>query len=399
MNSWDCFDTLVGRRYQTHHAVFDAVGKKLSILNFKELRISAEKKSNGTYSDIYKHLPGIDPNIEISIDIDHCFPIEENMQKVQDGDIIISDIYYSQEIVEKILRKCGLKKNIKFYVSPDGKRKGNVWKEVGKIELHTGDNKKTDVKSPRNFGINSFHYTDSFFNAIEEHISKIDLHLACWMRLVRLRCPYLDDHSKNIWQDQTNFNLPILALSSLELPDKKIAFTYRDSIFWKPIYEKITNKIALRFDSSRKLLNNPTNQFKKYVKEQIGDNCIIADLQGTGKSLLQFFSEPPEIYFIGGKLKDHFKLKSISGLRAPAIEKHNCSDQGSLIDWDDTGPIRAELEHDTTVVSIQHRAFEVAINNIQYFDIQKNLSILKYLLEKMQGNYTDATVLWREDHT
>lgn len=397
MNSWDCFDTLVGRRYQTHHAVFDEVGRRLSIPNFKALRIDAEKKSNGTYIDIYRHLPGIDPSIEISVDLDHCFPILENINKVQDGDIIISDIYYSKEIVEKILKRCGLNKNVKFYVSPDGKRKGYVWKEVGLIKLHTGDNKKTDVKSPRNFGINSYHYTGSFFNETEDYISKTDLHLALWMRLVRLHCPYLDDHSKNIWEDQTNFNLPILALSSLELPDKKIAFTYRDSVFWKPIYEKLTGKQSVRFDSSRALLNNPTDQFKRYVKEHI-EGCVIADLQGTGRSLLNFFSEPPEIYFIGGKLKDHPKLKSISGLRASAIEKHNCSDQGSLVGWNETGIIRANLEHDKTVISIQHSVFNTAIENIKYFNIQKNLDNLKYLLEKMKGNYTDTVVSWKENH-
>lgn len=397
MNSWDCFDTLVARRYQTHHAVFDEVGRKLSVPNFKNLRIDAEKKSNGTYIDIYRQMPDIDPSIEISVDLDHCFPILENINKVQDDDIIISDIYYSKEIVEKILKKCGLNKNVKFYVSPDGKRKGNVWKEVGAIKLHTGDNKKTDVKSPRNFGINSYHYTGSFFNETEDYISKTNLHLALWMRLVRLHCPYADDHSKNIWEDQTNFNLPILALSSLELPDKKIAFTYRDSVFWKPLYEKLTGNQSVRFDSSRALLNNPTDQFKKYVKEHI-EGCVIADLQGTGRSLLNFFSEPPEIYFIGGKLKDHPQLKSISGLRAPAIEKHNCSDQGSLIGWDETGMIREDLEHDNTVTSIQHSVVNIAIENIRYFNIQKNLDNLKYLLEKMKGNYTDTVVTWKENH-
>jgi hypothetical protein len=145
------------------------------------------------------------------------------------------------------------------------------------------------------------------------------------------------------------------------------------------------------------LLNNPTDQFKRYVKEHI-EGCVIADLQGTGRSLLNFFSEPPEIYFIGGKLKDHPKLKSISGLRAPAIEKHNCSDQGSLIGWNETGMIRANLEHDKTVISIQHHVFNTAIENIKYFDVQKNLDNLKYLLEKMKGNYTDTVVPWKENH-
>lgn len=397
MNSWDCFDTLVARRYKDHYTIFDKVGEKLSIPNFRELRIAAEKKSDGSYSEIYKNLPGIDSTIEIEIDIDHCFPVLENLQKVNDGDAIISDIYYPVEVVERILKKCGLKKKVNFFVSPDGKRNGWIWNKVGKINLHTGDNKKTDVKSPKNFGINSYHYTGTLFNETEDYISKSNKDLALWMRFIRLQCPYVDNHSKNIWTDQSNFNLPILALASLELPNKKIAFTYRDSIFWKPIYEKIIGKESVRFDSSRILLTNPTEHFRKYVKESL-NGCVIADLQGTGKSLLNFFPDPPEIYFIGGKLKDHPNLKSISGLRAPAIEKHNCANQGSLIGWDENGLIRADLEHDPLIVSVQQNAFNIAVDSLTHFKIQKNLDNLKYLLEKMKGNYTDTVVLWKENH-
>jgi len=398
MNSWDCFDTLIARKYNDHYAVFDEVGKRINVPNFRELRISAEKKSNGTYADIYKNLPDIDPNIEIEIDIDHCFPIIENLQKVRTGDAIISDIYYPVDVVEKILRKCGLDKQVNFYVSPDGKRNGWIWSKAGKIEIHTGDNKKTDVKSPKNFGINSVHYTGSFLNKIETHAYNVNPQLALWMRYIRLSCPYYDDHKKQLWLDQSNFNLPILALSSLELPDRLIAFTYRDSTFWKPIYEKITKKNALRFDSSRLILNNPNFDFKTYVDKTIKD-CIVVDLQGTGKSLLNFFTNPPEIYFLGGKIKDHPKIKSITNLRAPAIEKHNCSSEGTIISWDNSGPIRAKLEHDAVVVETQHSAFTVAINSLDFFKFNKDLNLLKYLLESMRNNYTDKTVTWKENHT
>jgi hypothetical protein len=398
MNSWDCFDTLVARRYKDHYTIFDEVGQKLSIKNFRELRISAEKNSNGTFEEIYKNLPGIDPNIEIELDIEHCFPIVENIQQVKDGDVIVSDIYYPTSVVEKILKKCGLNKNVKFYVSPDGKRNGWIWKTIeGTIDKHTGDNKKTDVKSPKKFGIESVYYTGSFFNEIEENVFLKNPNLALWMRYIRLSCPYIDNHLKNLWHDQSNFNLPILTLASLELPERTIAFTYRDSIFWKSIYETLTKKSAIRFDSSRIMLNNPSKEFKNYVNFQIKD-CVIADLQGTGTSLLNFFHNPPEIYFIGGKIKNHEKIKSISGLRAPAIEKHNCSPEGSLIGWDINGMIRATPEHPSDLLKAQHSAFNIAIETLPYYKINKDLHTLKYLLEKMKNNYTDLSVRWVENH-
>jgi hypothetical protein len=316
---------------------------------------------------------------------------------VQDGDLIVSDIYHTAETVEKILRSCGLTKTVKFHVTPDGKRRGWIWPMLGGIDLHIGDNKKSDVKSPANYGIKAFHYTNCFFNDIEKTVAEKNYQLASWMRYVRLQCPYTDNHKRSLWEDQTNYNLPILVLASLELPNTPIAFTYRDSVFWKPIYEKLTNKSAIRFDSSRAMLTNPTPEFKIYA-ENVVRGCTIVDLQGTGKSLFQFFNSNQIIYFIGGKTIDHPNIRSITGMRAPAIEKHNCSNQGSVISWNNEGAVRAPLEHDTTVVDVQHTCFDVAVKSISKFQINKDLALLKNLLERMKKDYTDISVTWTENH-
>jgi predicted HAD superfamily hydrolase len=260
MNSWDCFDTLVARRFYHPHTVFDEVGKRLGIENFREMRVQAELNSDSTYAGIYKNLPGLDPSVEQQVELEHCFPIVENINRVQNGDIIVSDIYYNSSFVEKILRNCGLTKDVKFFVTPDGKSKGWIWSQLPGIKLHIGDNPKSDVKSPGKFNILSELYTETHFTEIEKEVSNIDLNLALWMRFIRLQCPYSDKHQKSLWIDQANLNLPILVLASFELPDKPIAFTYRDCIFWQPIYEKLTNKKSIRFDSSRMCLRNPTKE-------------------------------------------------------------------------------------------------------------------------------------------
>jgi hypothetical protein len=397
MKSWDCFDTLVSRRFTDPHTVHDEVGKRLGIPNFKDLRIAAERKSDNTYAGIYRNLSGIDPSIEIQVELEHCYPIIENINQVQDGDLIVSDIYHTAETVEKILRSCGLTKTVKFHVTPDGKRRGWIWPMLAGIDLHIGDNKKSDVKSPANYGIKAFHYTNCFFNDIEKTVAEKNYQLASWMRYVRLQCPYADSNKRSLWEDQTNYNLPILVLASLELPNTPIAFTYRDSVFWKPIYEKLTNKSAIRFDSSRAMLTNPTPEFKIYA-ENVVRGCAIVDLQGTGKSLFQFFNSDQIIYFIGGKTIDHPNIRSITGMRAPAIEKHNCSNQGSVISWNNEGAVRAPLEHDTTVVDVQHACFDIAVNSISKFQVNKDLGLLKNLLERMKKDYTDISVTWTENH-
>ena len=68
MNSWDCFDTLLARAYNTPISIFRIVSDKIKDPTFTNKRIQAEKKSRKkTYEDIYRHLPGYDPQIELDV--------------------------------------------------------------------------------------------------------------------------------------------------------------------------------------------------------------------------------------------------------------------------------------------------------------------------------------------
>lgn len=203
VRSWDCFDTLVARKFFYPHTVFQEVALKISDENFVQKRLIAEKNSNKTYEDIYKNLPGIDPKIEFETELDHCFGIAENINDVNDGDIIVSDMYLSSKQIYKILEKCGLKKEIKIYVTSDGKRKGYIWKNINQnITEHIGDNYNSDFQIPKKFGIHTKFYNESLFNHIENKIIKYNMNLACFTRCLRLNCPKKD--FKSIWQKQLN---------------------------------------------------------------------------------------------------------------------------------------------------------------------------------------------------
>lgn len=394
MNSWDCFDTLVARRFVHPHTIFDEVGKRLNIENFTNLRKRAEDASDKSYQGIYKNLTNIDPSIEFGVELEHCFGITENMNKVQNGDIIVSDMYLNEDQIRQILISCGLDKDVKIYVTPNGKSSGNIWKTLPKIDLHTGDNHRSDIESSNRFGIKSSLYTDWALNDIEQLVYHQDQHLACWMRYVRLRCPYLNEQ-KTLWEDQSNFNLPVLALASLELPDKMIAFNFRDCVFWKPLYEEITGKISKRVDTSRLCYADASVEFSKYLLNEIS-GCVLVDLQGTGRSPKNFFKYPQEIIYICGDVVQPFF--SISGKISDCIEKHNCSSEGTLIEWNERGPIRKDCEHSNTIVEVQQNAMLCAIESAKYFNIKKNKSLLIDILHKMKGNYTSKTVPWIHTH-
>jgi hypothetical protein len=391
MNSWDCFDTLVARRFVYPYTIFEEVGKRLSIENFTKMRIKAEKRSNGTYQGIYENLNGIDSDVEFQVELEHLYGIQENIDKVQNGDIIISDMYFSKEQITQILQSCGLKKDIKIYVTPDGKRKGYIWSSLPKINIHIGDNYKSDVESPSNFGIKAEHYTNHILNEVEKFVYDFDEQLACWMRYVRLKCPYNTTHKRALWNDQTNYNIPVLALASLELPNKPIAFTFRDSVYWQKIYEEITGKKSKQLHVSRKCYTNPSIEFTNYVLSET-KNCVIADLQGTGKSIKSFFKNIPEVIYICGPTEE--PVISMAGKVSDSIERHNCNMLGSVIGWNHNGPIRAQCEHDYNIVKIQENAVDIAVRSAKFFKVKRNKSLLINLLWKMKDNYTHKTVKW-----
>jgi hypothetical protein len=392
MNSWDCFDTLVFRLYKRPHSIFEEVGRRIGDENFVKRRIKAEKRSDGTYKGIYNNLPDVNPSIEFNIELEHLKPIKENIQKVQDGDIIVSDMYLESEQIETILRNAGLTKQIKIIVTPDGKHKGYIWKSLKGIDIHTGDNYRSDVESPKEHNIRAVHYTEHDFNNIEQFVFEKDEHLALWMRYVRLNCPYTGDE-KLFWVDQSNFNLPILALASLELPTEKvIAFNYRDSIYWHSLYEAMTNKKAKKIISSRKCLYTPSIEFKNYFISET-KNCVIADLQGTGDSLRSFFGKSVDAVYICGKAE-----WSMAGHISDSIERHNCSSLRTLNGWNNQGPIYGECEHNPKVIEIQSSAMNLAISSAKYFKIKSNKNLMIDLLWKMRKNFTHTNITWKTIH-
>lgn len=397
MNSWDCFDTLLARRYVHPHTVFIETGKRLGDSDFLGKRLSAESMSNGTYSSIYERLPNIDPEIEFQVELEHCFGIVENINRVKDGDIVVSDMYLTADHIKRLLVSCGLKKDIKIHVTPGGKREGWIWNHLNGIDLHVGDNYNADVASPSQHGIKAEHYNGHLFNNIEEEVSKSDHQLACWMRYIRLNCPYNGDEAK-YWFDQSNYNLPVLALASLELPDEPLAFTYRDCIYFHPLYEKITGKTAVKLHASRHCYYNPMDGYIDHVLKQTEGRTIV-DLQGSGKSIASFFEKlqkpMPKVIYLSGPAEKPFEV--ILDIGTDTLERHNCSELGTLAGFSDL-PIRLFSEHPENVIKVQSEAMKLAIDSTHLFSINRNKTLMNNLWIKMCTDFTYKSMNWSGEH-
>lgn len=413
MTSWDCFDTLIARRYVHPYTVFDEVGKRLGIPNFREIRMEAEKQSNGTYDDIYSRLPGIDSLLELQVEKEHLFPIVQNMNRVKDGDIIVSDMYLTVEQVTDLLKSCGLNKDVKVYVTWGGKWDGWIWDKIERPDLHVGDNIKSDVDVPKKHGINTEFYTQHELNDVEKEVSKYDPELACWMRMVRLSCPY-SDAFKLFWEDQSNLNIPTLALASLELPKVPLAFTYRTSANWLSIYKAVVGGDAIEYQTSRECYSSASSEFIQYfTKEIIEEKRTIVDVQGSGKSLESFLSRtnlptPGMIYLTGPVIDKYvsiaqgsFEFDKWLSVKTDACEKLNLLDIGAISSWNSEGIKRLPCEHNLDIVKVQLEAVDVAVKSAQYFNIKPNKNLLLILLEKMNSCITNAVItpMWTTDNT
>jgi hypothetical protein len=200
---------------------------------------------------------------------------------------------------------------------------------------------------------------------------------------------------KFIWLDQANLNNPVLALATLELPtDKTIAFTYRDSALWHKIYEAMTKKLGIKFESSRECYYNPSSHYIDYVNSTLND-CLVVDLQGTGKSSNYFFKGKQEVLLIAGPAES--PTQYMVEKRGWSIEYHNITKYGRVIGWDHNGPIRSEPDHDMRAVPIIEEVNKLACSSIKNFVINPNKKLLQDLVFMMNKNFTNTNIRYKKN--
>ncbi len=190
--SFDIFDTLIRRPFESPTDIFPIVGEKLGIKNFKKIRIDAERTARkkklsesghgevNIYDiyDIISERTGIDPQkgaeTELLTEKEYCFAdaymsrvfglLRENKKDI----IIVSDMYIPHDKMEELLFSCGYGGYKKLYVSCDnscGKNTGELFKKIadeysGKSIVHVGDNYASDVEMAVRSGIAAKHYVN-----------------------------------------------------------------------------------------------------------------------------------------------------------------------------------------------------------------------------------------------
>jgi FkbM family methyltransferase len=328
VNSFDVFDTLIARRCIDPLLVFEAVEGTTGVAGFAAIRREVEVALSGsspTLADIHAGIAdrlGLDAaaaaaltKAEIDAELDQVIPIAENLARVTDGDLLLSDMYLPTNVIRALLEKAGLDRRVGLMISTDGKHSGRIWPQaLAKFAIgrHLGDNPVADVAMPRRSGIASELSRLAEPSLVERWCLVNGLRgLGELVRAARLRIVTPDPLARRLLWVQTQYNFPILLLASVALHRHatatgatRLLFSSRDCFLWRSLYsalfpDGITTEY---FYTSRRIRVEPSPAYRDYARSLLGPASILIDLCGTGWSsalLLRSLGLPDRaLYFL-----------------------------------------------------------------------------------------------------
>lgn len=393
VHSFDVFDTLVGRLHTNSRSIFEQMEQQSGIVGFAEARISAEaavphSRLDAIYAQLAKDLNLTRARseelhqLELATDIKNVFPININLQKVEDGDVLISDTYYTEEELRAILIKVGLRKNVKIFATPKGKAARTIWSEILKkydIVEHLGDNQDSDVDSPKSFGISGVLFKEAGYSEYEQRVKGAgEIGLANLMRTLRLLNAYhKDSHNYRSWDEQAQINLPILITASQYLNEfaqknhkRRLLFSARGSVHAFSIFKTLfPNYESIYFHTSRPVYMNPSPEYVEYVKELYNTETFVVDESGTGKSFFSFFQKNlPSVTPIQVAIcRNSSAPYGVIYGRCTHLERYNYALEGTLIGYDKNGPIRQAPGYNLDLVRPAHECISRSLELLKEY--------------------------------
>ena len=362
VHSFDIFDTLLARSVQNPTDIYKLVETNFPYTNFAKLRHEAHIISNNTIDDIYikfKVLTGESDDIinklrdfEIETEMKNTIPIITNISKIQDGDILVSDMYLRHSDITRLLDYHSISKKITLYVQPDGKSSGRIWPELKNkynIMYHMGDNLYSDIEMASRYNINTVYTEIHKFTRLESQLVDIDFELNRLLRTFRLSNPYsIDSIEYNIFSQQIEYNIPILLFICRKLANilKKenrdtVLFLTRDGCFIIQLFSYLYPNYKSIYLHSSRIINKVYNEeYVNYLKSLYKkDECIMFDLHGSfssGRELfIEIFGHLPRIFIFDISILDNYyeEMTYVSSVSSQFLEYLNQDIRGTLVNY------------------------------------------------------------------
>lgn len=387
VNSFDLFDTLLARRCVDSPGIFRAVESAFGATGFAAARHAAEfqlaeRVPAFDIHDIYAHLVAsgiVKPEdasrllaAELDAEFDNAIPIVENLRRVREGDLVVSDMYLPPDVLRRLLQHVGLRVHVHIYVTNLGKHFGQVWRDIAARWIvchHLGDNPHSDIVSPRQNGIPAAHYDGARPSAQEAFVAEQGFPaLSRVMRSLRLRNFFDPGSQENeLWLLACQLNLPLLvAIAALARSRReavganKLLFSARDCYLLSDIFATLfPDEPSEYIYVSREALAACDSATRDYLADRGLADALVCDIASTGSSWHDFTQRhavharlftlvfidnwalarvPPDVVTESAHLDFSFALRS-STLRAytPGIEVLNTAPHGSCLSLQPTG--------------------------------------------------------------
>lgn len=276
-NSFDVFDTLIARRKFKPSSIFDELKNEFG--EIIDRRLQADNGSR-TLREIYDFC-GLSETImqrELQLELAHCIPIQENIKRVNDGDLLVSDTYLPKEFVLELLEKCGLQKSVGIYVSNSDKRSGIFWSELTrKPALHVGDNEFSDFRNARQFGVEAELSKVSEPTSLENDLNRLCYPIGYFVRECRL------DSTRDpveMLAIETNIPMLFVSCSTIQKIGRRPVFLGRDCQTLSQIYKRhFGEAVYLPFSRT---FGKDSSTARQYLEAHTDKDDIVVDLLSTG---------------------------------------------------------------------------------------------------------------------
>ena len=358
MNTFDVFDTLLARRHITSDPIWHQMEREYHIPGFVDARKSADTGSR-ILSEIYDQLVAqglitqqqhsIVMRREIELEIDICFPVQVNLDRVAHGDILISDMYLPASAILQLVRSVGLNKQVTLYQSNGDKSQGTVWPKFGGRHrgIHLGDHPNSDYASPTRAGIHSEHFNPATgLNLVEQELFNSGFaNIGLLAREIRLRNnppPDLKPYFDVACDLNLSWLFVIAELIHRQHGNRNIVFLGRDCQLLHKLYNAYYD-VAYYLPFSRKVAYSQPEDAINYLHVHSPANPLFVDLGSTGGTwahlqndldiLVAIYSDTSSYSAIKPVPPPKFKYLSQNSLIGPTdlmVEVMNCGNHGHL---------------------------------------------------------------------
>lgn len=315
MRTFDIFDTLIARRCIHAHEIFRLVEIRTGLTGFAAARVEAEKRvSHGEYTlvDIYRGLRqtlSLDDastdtlmQTEVALELENALPIAENLRRLPQEAVLITDMYLPAAVIRELLRRAGVSRDYPILIASHGKSGGAVWNHLADLGLqcaHLGDNEQSDVGNARKAGMRARLSDLSRPTRFEALLLRQGACQAAQaLRAARLRVK-LGDLPEWLCRLQFNLNVPFLLTSALGLLSEahsngadKVLFASRDGrnlqLAFETLRECFGHTAGVQSEywyTSRCARTRRSAAYHDYCREAFGGRTVLADLCGTGASI------------------------------------------------------------------------------------------------------------------